>query len=184
DDRFGLLTGGSRTALPRHRTLRAVVDWSWELLSPPEQVLARRLAVFSGGTTLAAAEYVCADELLPSAAVLPALSGLVDKSILGAAEGQDCLSPRYRMLETVRAYGLERLAEAGEEAAVRDAFAAYYLDLAETADPGRRAPGQGRWLRELTVEQDNLHAALRWAIARQEASTALRFVRALGWCWS
>ena len=93
DDRFALLTGGSRTALPRHRTLRAVVDWSWELLSPPEQVLARRLAVFSGGTTLAAAERVCADDLLPRAAVLPALSGLVDKSILGAAESQDGLVP-------------------------------------------------------------------------------------------
>ena len=83
-------------------------------------MLARRLAVFPGGATLAAAEYVCADELLPRAAVLPALSGLVDKSILGVAEGQDGLSPRYRMLETVRAYGLERLADAGEEAAVRE----------------------------------------------------------------
>jgi predicted ATPase/DNA-binding SARP family transcriptional activator len=183
DDRFALLTGGSRTALPQHRTLRAVVDWSWELLSAPERVLARRLAVFSGGCTLTTAERVCADELLPQAAVLPALSGLVDKSILGVAEGQDGLAPRYRMLETVRAYGLERLADAGEEDAVRDAFAAYYLDLAETADPGLRAAGQGRWLRELTTEQDNLHAALRWAIARQQADTALRFVRALGWYW-
>jgi predicted ATPase/DNA-binding SARP family transcriptional activator len=183
DDRFALLTGGSRTALPRHRTLRAVVDWSWELLSAPEQVLARRLAVFSGGTTLAAAERVCADDLLPQIAVLPALSGLVDKSILGMAESQDGLSPRYRMLETVRAYGRERLADAGEEAAVRDAFAAYYLDLAETADPGLRAAGQGRWLRELTAEQDNLHAALRWTIARQRADTALSLVRALGWYW-
>jgi Predicted ATPase len=90
-----------------------VVDWSWDLLSASEQVLARRLAVFPGGATLTAAEYVGADELLPPAAVLPALSGLVDKSILGVAEGPDGLSPRYRMLETVRAYGLERLAEAG-----------------------------------------------------------------------
>ncbi|MGH3162262.1 MAG: BTAD domain-containing putative transcriptional regulator, partial [Streptosporangiaceae bacterium] len=183
DDRFDLLTGGSRTALPQHRTLRAVVDWSWDLLSASEQVLARRLAVFPGGATLAAAEYVCAGELLPSAAVLPALSGLVDKSILGVAEGQDGLSPRYRMLETVRTYGLERLADADEEAAVRDAFAAYCLDLAETADPGLRMAGQGRWLRELTTEQDNLHAALRWAISRQRADTALRLVRALGWYW-
>jgi predicted ATPase/DNA-binding SARP family transcriptional activator len=183
DDRFGLLTGGSRTALPRHRTLRAVVDWSWDLLSASEQVLARRLAVFPGGATLAAAEYVCADELLPPAAVLPALSGLVDKSILGVAGAQDGLAPRYRMLETVRAYGLERLAEAGEEDAVREAFAAYCLDLAETADPGLRTAGQGRWLRELTSEQDNLHSALRWTIARQQADTALRFVRALGWYW-
>ena len=91
DDRFALLTGGSRTALPRHRTLRAVVDWSWDLLSAPEQVLARRLAVFPGGATLAAAEQVCADDVLLASQVLPALSGLVDKSIIAAAAGQDWL---------------------------------------------------------------------------------------------
>jgi predicted ATPase/DNA-binding SARP family transcriptional activator len=209
DDRFALLTGGSRTALPRHRTLRAVVDWSWDLLEPAEQVLARRLAVFPAGATLAMAEQicadplppahlamaeqVCADELLPPAQVLPALSGLVDKSIIAVAEGPGKsstasqsadLSLRYRMLETVRAYGLERLAEAGEHDRVRDAFAAHYLNLAETTDPLLRGRGQGRWLRELAAEQDNLHAALRWAIARQDAEVALRFVRALGYYWT
>jgi predicted ATPase/DNA-binding SARP family transcriptional activator len=183
DDRFALLTGGSRTALPRHRTLRAVVDWSWDLLAPAEQVLARRLAVFPAGATLVMAEQVCADELLPSAEVLSALSGLVDKSIVAAGESPDTPGPRYRMLESVRAYGLERLAEAGEQDRVRDAFAAHYLNLAETADPKLRARGQRRWLRELAAEQDNLHAALRWAIARADADTALRFVRALGWYW-
>jgi predicted ATPase len=183
DDRFDLLTGGSRTALPRHRTLRAVVDWSWDLLEPAEQVLARRLAVFPGGATLAAAERVCADGLLPTAVVLPALSGLVDKSILTAAGNRDGSGTRYRMLETVRAYGLERLAEAGEETAVRGAFAAHFLDLAETADPRLRSAGQGRWLRELAAEQDNLHAALRWTIARRDADAALRFVLALSWYW-
>ena len=135
DDRFALLTGGSRTALPRHQTLRAVIDWSWNLLSEPERVLARRLAVFPGGATLAAAEQVCPDGPLARDNVLPALSGLVAKSILSAADGAGERGPRYRMLETVRAYGLERLAEAGEETAVRDAMAAYYLDFAETADP-------------------------------------------------
>jgi predicted ATPase len=189
DDRFALLTGGSRTALPRHRTLRAVVDWSWDLLAPAEQVLARRLAVFPAGATLAMAEQVCADDLLPSAAVLPALSGLVDQSIVtvgptpDGADGDLATGPRYRMLETVRAYGLERLAEAGEQDQIRDAFAARYLDLAETADPRLRAADQGRWLRELAAEQDNLHAALRLAITRRDADTALRFVRALGWYW-
>ncbi len=183
DDRFALLTGGSRTALPRHRTLRAVVDWSWDLLSEAEQVLARRLALFPDGAALAVAEQVCADDLLPSAQVLPALSGLVDKSIIAADRSQDDSSPRYRMLETVRAYGLERLAEAGEETAARAAFTAYYLNLAETADPKLRAASQRHWLRELAAEQDNLHAALRWAIASQDADTALRFVRALGWYW-
>ena len=164
DDRFALLTGGSRTALPRHRTLRSVVDWSWDLLSAGERVLARRLAAWPGGATLAAAERACADERLPPAAVLTALSGLVDKSIVGIADGPD--GPRYRMLETVRAYGLERLAEAGEDTTARAAFAAYYLDLAEAGDAGLRTAGQGRWMRELVAEQDNVHAALRWTIAR------------------
>jgi predicted ATPase/DNA-binding SARP family transcriptional activator len=199
DDRFALLTRGSRTALPRHQTLRAVVDWSWDLLEPAEQVLARRLAVFPAGATLAmaelicadqelpssqraVAEQVCADELLPPAQVLPALSGLVDKSIITAAQ-DGAPSPRYRMLETVRAYGLERLAEEAEHDWIRDAFTAHYLDLAETVDPQLRTAGQGRWLRELAVEQDNLYAALRWAITRRDAETALRFVRALGWYW-
>ncbi len=121
DDGFALLTGGSRTALPRRRTLRAVVDWSWDLLSEAEQVLARRLALFPDGAALAVAEQVCADDLLPSAEVLPALSGLVDKSIIAADRSQDDESPRYRMLETVRAYSLERLAEADEETAARTA---------------------------------------------------------------
>jgi predicted ATPase/DNA-binding SARP family transcriptional activator len=183
DDRFALLTGGSRTALPRHRTLRAVVDWSWDLLSVPEQVLARRLAVFPGGATLAAAEQVCADDVLPAPQVLPALSGLVDQSIITAAAGQDGSQPRYRMLETVRTYGLERLAAAGEEPAVRAAFTAYFLNLAEVADPELRAARQRHWSRELIGEQDNMHAALRRAIASQDADTALRFVRALGWYW-
>ena len=116
-----------------------MVNWSWELLSPPEQVLARRLAVFSGGTTLAAAERVCADDLLPWAAVLPTLSGLVDKSILGAGREPGRPLPAVPDAGDRPSYGLERLADAGEDAAVRDAFAAYYLDLAETADPGLRA---------------------------------------------
>lgn len=119
------------------------MDWSWDLLSDDERVLARRLAVFPAGATLAAAERACAGDRLPPAAVL---SGLVDKSILGAADGPG--GSRYLMLETVRAYGLERLAEAGEEAAMRDAFAAYYLNLAEAADPGLRTAWQAHWIRE------------------------------------
>ena len=184
DDRFALLTRGSRTALPRHQTLRAVVDWSWDLLEPAEQVLARRLAVFPAGATLAMAEQVCADDGLASAQVLSALSGLVDKSIIAAGQASEgAPSPRYRMLETVRAYGLERLAEAGEEDRVRDAFTASYLNLAEATDPRLRGRGQGYWLRELAAEQDNLHAALRWAITRRDAELSLLFVRALGFFW-
>jgi predicted ATPase/DNA-binding SARP family transcriptional activator len=184
DDRFALLTGGSRTALPRHQTLRAVIDWSWNLLSEPERVLARRLAAFTGGATLAAAEQVCPGGPLARGDVLPALSGLVTKSILSAPDGAGGRGPRYRMLETVRAYGLERLAEAGEETEVRDAMAAYYLDFAETADPLLRGSQQATWHRALTVEQDNINAALRWAISRRDAAAALRFVRALGFYWT
>ena len=200
DDRFALLTGGSRTAQPRHQTLRAVVDWSWHLLSEPERALARRLAVFPVGATLAAAEQVCADpapgqpppdpggpagpaSVLPRAGVLPVLSALVGKSIIAMADTPGGCAPRYRMLETVRAYGLERLAEAGEETATRDACARYYLDFAETADPLLRAADQVRWFRELLAEQDNASAALRWAIARRDSATALRLVRALGYYW-
>jgi predicted ATPase/DNA-binding SARP family transcriptional activator len=179
DARFELLTGGSRT-VPRHETLRAVVDWTWELLSGPEQVLARRLAVFPAGATLAAAEQVCQDGALPADAVLPAIFGLVEKSFLTVAEDDE---PRYRMLETIRAYCAERLAEAGEEAAVGRAFAGYFLRLAETGDPMLRSAGQQTWMRRLTAEQDNMHAALRWAIDRPDATLAARFGQALSWFW-
>jgi predicted ATPase/DNA-binding SARP family transcriptional activator len=188
DDRFALLTAGSRTALPRHRTLRAVVDWSWDLLSERERVLARRLAVFPGGATLTAAERVCAGQPgqeaspLPASAVLPTLAGLVGKSLLSRSDAQDD-EPRYRMLDTVRAYGLERLAEANEDAATRAASARFYLEFAETADPQLRTKTQAHWFRALTAEQDNVSAAIRWAVARQDADTALRFVRALGYYW-
>ena len=195
DDRFALLTGGSRTSLPRHQTLRATVDWSWRLLSAPERALARRLAIFPGGATLTAAEQVCADpagperqaaagpEVLPRSDILAALSGLVGKSILTMTERSDDGAPCYRMLETVRAYALERLAEADEESAARGAFARYFCELAETADPLLRTAGQMRWFHLLSAEQDNLHAALRWSIARGDAATALRLVRALGYYW-
>ena len=183
DDRFALLTGGSRTAMPRHQTLRAVVDWSWELLSEPERILARRISVFPGGATLTAAERVCAGDDLPAGRVLATLSGLVGKSILGVTDGPGGTGPRYRMLETVRAYCLERLSQAGEARRVRDGFSGYYLDLAETADPLLRGAEQRTWLRQLGADQDNLYAAVRWLIASRDTQAALRFVRALGWYW-
>ena len=189
DDRFALLTAGSRTALPRHQTLRAVVDWSWDLLSERERVLARRLAVFPGGATLSAAERVCAGQPgqeavpLPADAVLPALAGLVGKSLLTRSDAEGDGEPRYRMLATVRAYGLKRLAEAGEDTVTKAGSARYYLELVETADPQLRTSTQGHWFRALTAEQDNVHAAIRWAVARQDADTALRFVRAMGYYW-
>lgn len=199
-DRFRLLTGGSRTAMPRHQTLRAVVDWSWELLSEPERVLARRLAVFPGGTTLNFAERICGGGSLPADDVLTALAGLVDKSFLtvdaaagappgggdgpgGDGPGGDGPGPRYRMLETVRAYGLEQLAQAGEERQLRAAMGRCFLELAETADPLLRGREQAHWIRVLIAEQENMYAALRWAVGQNDAGTALRLARALGWYW-
>ncbi len=205
-DRFALLTGGSRTALPRHQTLRAVVGWSWDLLSEPERMLARLLAAFPAGATLGTAEAVCADEPapggkprpggvaarggeLPPGWVLDALTGLVDKSFLsvdavdGGSGRADGAEPRYRMLETVRAYSLERLAEAGEQRALRHRICDYYLALAETADPLLRTSAQRHWFHVLAAESDNMLAALRWAIEQRDEDTALRFVAALGWYW-
>ena len=192
-DRFALLTGGSRTALPRHQTLRAVVEWSWDLLSKQEQVLARRLAALPAGATLGAAEGICTDEPgavgalggeLPTGAVLDALTGLVDKSLVvvddGTAEGID---PRYLMLDTIRAYCLERLAEADEEDSVRDRMCRHYLALAETTEPLLRTRVQRPWFGVLAAESGNLHAALRWAIERRDAGTALRFGASLAWYW-
>ncbi len=172
-DRFRLLTGGSRTALPRHRTLQAVVEWSWELLDAAERRLAQRFSVFLDGATMAAATGVCgadAWELLPS---------LVDKSLVTFAD-----DGRYRMLETIRAYAGERLAEAGEAEQIRDAHAGYFLALAEQAEPWLRTREQLRWLAELTADRDNLTGALRWAIDSGDAVTALRLVGALGWYWT
>ena len=182
--RFELLTGGSRTAAERHQTLWAVVDWSWELLSPPEQLLARRLAVFAGGATLGAAEQVCRDTGLPVDGVLPAMFGLVEKSFLVVDDAADPGGdPRYKMLETIRAYCAQRLAGSGEEADVRRRFAEYFLDLAQTADPLLRGAEQQPWMRRLMAEQDNISAALRWTLDNGEPDMPLRFGQALSWFW-
>ncbi|WP_214111264.1 BTAD domain-containing putative transcriptional regulator [Acrocarpospora catenulata] len=170
DDRFRVLTGGSRTALPRQRTLRAVVEWSWDLLDPAEARLAARLAVFAGGATLGAAEAVCAGEL-------DVLGRLVDKSLVGF-DGE-----RYRMLETIRAYAAERLAAAGEEHAFRLAHARYFTELAERAEPRLRDGEQVAWLATLSGEHGNLLAALRFTTTEDSGELALRLAGALGWYW-
>ena len=177
DDRFRLLTSGSRTALPRHQTLRAVVDWSWDLLAEPERALLRRLAVFAGGATLDAAERVCADDGLPATAVLDVLTALADKSLVVIVGG------RYALLETIRAYGLEKLAEVGEAERLRTRHAEYFLALAERAEPYLRTRDQLPWLAAVVAEHDNLHAALRRAIAARQARLAVRLASALGWYW-
>ncbi|NUR47929.1 MAG: AfsR/SARP family transcriptional regulator [Hamadaea sp.] len=176
DDRFQLLTGGSRTALARHRTLRAVVDWSWDLLSEPERDLLRRLSVFAGGVSLEAAERVCAD----GEDALDLLTALLEKSLLLAyGEGE----PRYRMLNTIREYAAQRLAEAGGVESARRTYVAYFVELTETADPHLRRFEQLDWLSKVEAEHDNISAALRLAIAEGWAEQAMRLVGAAGWYW-
>jgi predicted ATPase/DNA-binding SARP family transcriptional activator len=173
DDRFRLLTGGARTALPRHQTLRAVVDWSWDMLSGQERAVLRRLAVFSGGATAEAAERVCDTDRAPEL-----LDALADKSLLvTAGDG------RYRMLETIKAYALAKLDDAGEREEVRLRHAAFFAELAETAEPHLRRAEQLVWLDRLAAEHDNLAAALRAAIAEGDAPTAVWVAAAASWYW-
>ncbi|MET0237153.1 MAG: BTAD domain-containing putative transcriptional regulator [Kibdelosporangium sp.] len=176
DDRFRLLTGGSRTALPRHQTLRAVVAWSWDLLDEQECRFAERLAVFPAGVSLAAAEQVCGR---PDA--LELLTALVDKSLLQTADGP---GPRYRMLETIREFAVERLAGRGDIVEARAAHAAYFLELAETAEPRFRAHDQLPWMAIMVAERDNIAAALYFAAGAGDADTAVRLAAAMCMLWT
>ncbi|MGY0230563.1 ATP-binding protein [Longispora urticae] len=173
DDRFRLLSRGSRTAAARHQTLRAVVEWSWDLLGDAERTLARRLTVFTGGLTLDAAAAVCG---LPADEVDELLADLADKSLVEDAGG------RYRMLDTIRVFCAERLVEAGEAERLRRAHAEYFLGLATTADPHLRGHDQLAWLARLAAEHPNCLAAVRWA-ARADPALALRLVAILSWDW-
>ncbi|MER6946832.1 BTAD domain-containing putative transcriptional regulator [Nonomuraea sp. NPDC000554] len=180
DDRFRLLTSGSRTALSRHKTLRAVVDWSWDLLTEAERGVLRRLSVFSGGVSLEAAERVCGDETFGGEQVLDLLTALIEKSLL-LADGEG--TPRYRMLNTISEYAAHRLAEAGETEPARRAHLAYFTELAETAEPHLRRAEQLEWLSTFKAEHDNIGTALRGAIAEGWAQEAMRLVGAVGWYW-
>jgi predicted ATPase/DNA-binding SARP family transcriptional activator len=185
DDRFGLLTGGSRIAMPRHQTLRAVVDWSWDLLDEAERALWRRFSCFAGGATLEAAEQVCAGDGIAAGQVLDLLTALADKSLLVVRHGpKDPDGPRYRMLEIIKAYGLERLDQAGEREPVRQAHASYFTRLAEEGQEFLLGGQQLDWLRRLTDDQDNMHAAIRGAVTAGDAESAVRLSAALGWYWS
>jgi non-specific serine/threonine protein kinase len=161
DDRFRLLTGGPRTAMPRQQTLRATLDWSYDLLSPPEQILLRRLAVSAAGWTLEAAEAVCAGQAVAEAGILDLLSALINKSLVLAVDVEG--TARYSLQETVRQYGRERLIAAGEEVEVRNTHQAYFLALAQQAEPRLLGPVEPQWIAVLKREHDNLRAALQWA---------------------
>jgi non-specific serine/threonine protein kinase len=179
DDRFRLLTGGNRAALPRQQTMRALVDWSYELLLDAERVVFRRLSVFSGGWTLEAAEAVCASDDLDALDVLDLMMQLVDKSLVVAEEhdGQE----RYRMLETMRQYALERLAEAGETEEVRGRHFNLFMTMAERATPEEY---DTQMLATLGQEYPNVRGALRWAIDHGDSEQALRLAGALWGFWS
>ncbi|MFE1556369.1 BTAD domain-containing putative transcriptional regulator [Streptomyces sp. NPDC058734] len=188
DDRFRLLTGGARTVLPRQQTLRAVVDWSWELLEEPERAVLRRLSVFAGGCDLEAAEAVCAgaEDLVD---VADAMATLVDKSLVVAAPGP-AGDMRYRLLETVGEYAAERLAEAeagsaagGDRAATEHRHLVHYRELARTTEPLLRGHGQRAAADRIATEYENLRSALRRAVATRDADEALCLVHSLGWYW-
>ncbi|MFC5814721.1 BTAD domain-containing putative transcriptional regulator [Nonomuraea harbinensis] len=189
DDRFRLLSAGRRAGPAHQRTLRAALDWSWELLTEPERVVLRRLAVHVGGCTLEAAERVCAvpvpiqgappargPDLAPDD-VADLLARLVDRSLIVRS------GDRYRLLESVAAYGLERLREAGEHDRVLSWYATYYTQLAECAESYRSGPARHRWIRRLDAEAANLRGALDAAMSLGDTRLTERFTASLGWYW-
>jgi predicted ATPase/DNA-binding CsgD family transcriptional regulator len=175
DGSFRVLAVGSRTALPRHRTLHATMDWSHHLLGREERTLFRRISVFAGGFSLEAAESVCAGEELQRDEVLGMLSHLVDKSLVTAREKDG--ETRYGLLEIVRQYAWEKLSDFGEASQMQGRRAGYYLGLVEEAEPELKGEGQVAWLERLENEHDNLRATMRWFLGGEESEAAAR----LGW---
>ncbi|MEV4116715.1 BTAD domain-containing putative transcriptional regulator [Nonomuraea sp. NPDC049695] len=178
-DRFRLLTTGNRTALPRHRTLRAVIAWSWELLSEHERTVAERVSILPGGVTPASATALCAGTAVPAAEIPELLAGLVDRSLLQLAPDPG----RYRMLETLREYGTGRLAETGDLGPVRDLAAGYFAALMARYDPQLRGPGQLAAMRVISAEYDNALAALRRRCDTGDAAGAVALALNLTWYW-
>jgi predicted ATPase/DNA-binding SARP family transcriptional activator len=178
-DRFRLLTTGSRTALPRHRTLRAVIAWSWDLLSEHERTVADRVSILSGGVTPTSATAVCAGTAVPAAEIPELLAGLVDRSLLQLAPDPG----RYRMLETLREYGTDRLAETGDLGIVRDLAADYFAELMARYDPQLRGPGQLTAMRVISAEYDNTLAALRRRCDTGDSPGAVALALNLTWYW-
>jgi predicted ATPase/DNA-binding winged helix-turn-helix (wHTH) protein len=180
DQRFALLTGGSRTVLPRHRTLRSMIDWSYALLTDVEQTMLRRVSVFGGGWALAAAEHACTGDAIEKADTLGLLTSLVDKNLVITEEHAG--ATRYRMLETIRQYARDRLHETGEETQWRGRHFAWVLALAEESFEPLSGPDQGVWLDRMAREIDNFRAALAWAI-EQMLPDALRLAPQLSRWW-
>jgi predicted ATPase/class 3 adenylate cyclase len=180
-DSFRLLTGGSRTAMPRQQTLEATMAWSYDLLSDAERALLRRLSVFVGGFTVEAAEAVCADDEFEGSEALDLLLHLVDKSLVVPDEGEQ--EVRYRLLETVRQYARRRLQEAGEAERIRTQHAEFYLAMAREGDGELRGPRQPEWMARLETEHDNLRSALEWSLAAGSTERAAGLAASLAWFW-
>ena len=178
-DRFRLLTGGSRTALPRQQTLRAVVDWSYELLFADEQRVLERLSVFPGGFDLATAEAVCSDDTIDAVDIADHVHALVEKSLVHVVRRGDDV--RFAQLQTLWQYGREKLAERGDAAAVRTAMAAHYARLCAQGASAFTGVHQRAWLRAVDLEHDNLRAALDWAVDTGDAETALTIAGGAAW---
>jgi predicted ATPase/DNA-binding winged helix-turn-helix (wHTH) protein len=178
--RFALLTDGSPTALPRHRTLRSMTDWSYDLLTDVEQAMLRRVSVFAGGWTSAAAEHVCTGDRIEESDTLGLLTSLADKNLVITEENEG--TTRYRMLETMRQYARDRLREAGEESQWRSRHFAWVLALAEESFQALTGPQQGLWTNRMARELDNVRAALQWAIDEKLAD-AFRIAPGLARWW-
>ena len=182
NDRFRFLTGGSRTVMPRQQTLRAAIDWSFDLLSAQERMLFRRLCVFAGDCTLAAAETVASNDGIELADVLDLLTHLVNKSLVVAREAGDTV--RYQLLESVRQYGMDKLVEAGELDALRDRHLNHYLGVVEAAEPLLYGAGQLAALGEIGAESDNVRAAMEWAASAPRTLPGLRLATRMGRYWT
>ena len=183
EDRFSLLTSRQRMGFePRHHTLRATIDWSYELLSVEEQTVLNRLAVFSAGCTLDTAETICSGDRIAPGQILDLLSSLVTKSLV-LAETTGSVQSRYRLLETIREYCLEKLDEEGETAKIRNRHLDWYLVRVEEALPKQFESYQQLWLNWLESEHDNLRAALAWALESRQIEEGLRIASALTLFW-
>ncbi|HEX5807889.1 MAG TPA: tetratricopeptide repeat protein [Anaerolineales bacterium] len=174
DDRFNLLTGGSRSSLPRHQTLRATIEWSYDLLTEKESLLFRRLAVFVGGWTLEAAEAVCSGEGIESGEILDLLSHLADKSLVIARAGTDGV--RYRRLETIRQFASEKLLASGEQYILRTQHCDFFLDLGKHACQETNPLEKYKWKVHLEQDDDNFRAALTWCLTQENIEVALRLL--------
>ncbi|HZY96920.1 MAG TPA: tetratricopeptide repeat protein [Candidatus Cybelea sp.] len=183
DERFRVLTGGDRSALPRHQTMRALIDWSYDLLSEEERALFRTLSIFAGGFTLESASAVCGNETLDEFAVLELLTSLVDKSLVQSEPGE--YQTRYRLLESTRQYAREKLNESGEYAAVARAHAAAFLESAQRLEAAYDTTPDDRWFEQVEPEVENWRAALEWALtARGDVLLGQRLAGALGREWA